>query len=233
MKRKITRGKLFIRRLQRFVNTTIIGGLLVMLPLSIFILVMRFIYRTITNLVAPISQVFNFSEDINQWVVDLTSVGIVIGLFFFIGLFVRTTVGRQIITFVEENWLKKLPFYDTLRKTVQAFGNTEKTPFSQVVLINVFNSPTKMTGFITAELPNDMVTVFVPTGPNPTNGFIFHMQKDQVELVDVKVEDAMRTIVGVGVGSEILFPQPPPKALPSGKKEENQNEEVEEKVAVK
>lgn len=58
-----------------------------------------------------------------------------------------------------------------------------------------------MTGFVTDELPNGKLTIFVPTGPNPTNGFIFHVDEDQVEYLDTNTEDAMRSIIGVGVGS--------------------------------
>ena len=63
-----------------------------------------------------------------------------------------------------------------------------------------------MTGFVTDdELGHGFLTIFVPTGPNPTNGFIFHVPEDKVYYVDVRPEDAMRTIIGVGTGSRILF----------------------------
>ena len=78
-------------------------------------------------------------------------------------------------------------------------------PFSQVVLVKVFNSETLMTGFITEEMDDELFTVFVPTGPNPTNGFIFHVKRNQLVFVDTKPEDAMRTVIGVGTGSHILF----------------------------
>ena len=72
-------------------------------------------------------------------------------------------------------------------------------------MVKVFTSDTLMTGFVTEILNEDLYTVFVPTGPNPTNGFIFHVKKDQLVFVDTKPEDAMRTIIGVGTGSGILF----------------------------
>jgi len=79
---------------------------------------------------------------------------------------------------------------------------------------------TKMTGFVTNELPNGLYTVFVPTAPNPTNGYIFHLRKDQLEFLDIKAEDAMRTVIGVGTGSEILFDAPRIKDFKSKKEEE-------------
>jgi uncharacterized membrane protein len=208
MKRKIRKGKIFIRRLQKFFITTVIGGVFVLLPLGLLFWIVQFFFKTVTKIVGPITKIFEFPPTIDAWVVDLLAFGVVISLFFFIGLFVRTTFGKRLFTFIEDNWLRKLPFYGTLRDAISSFRGRDKTPFKQVVLVDVFSNDTKMTGFVTDEQEAiGFVTVFVPTGPNPTNGFIFHVKKEQLQYVDVKPEDAMRTIIGVGVGSEILFHQ--------------------------
>ena len=80
-------------------------------------------------------------------------------------------------------------------------------PFTDVVLVDVFSNGTRMTGFITDEHASGNLTVFVPTGPNPTNGFIFHVTKEQVTRLDadIRTDDAMRTIIGVGVGSSSVM----------------------------
>jgi uncharacterized membrane protein len=62
-----------------------------------------------------------------------------------------------------------------------------------------------MTGFVTEEVGNDLYTVFVPTAPNPTNGFVFHIPASRLQFVEVKTESAMRTVVGMGTGSSCLF----------------------------
>jgi uncharacterized membrane protein len=47
----------------------------------------------------------------------------------------------------------------------------------------------------------------VPTGPNPTSGQIFHLPGEHVVLVDVGIDDAMRSIISCGAGSgEIMTP---------------------------
>ena len=48
------------------------------------------------------------------------------------------------------------------------------------------------------------VAVFVPTGPNPTSGLIFHVPRDHVHPVAVSVEEAMRSVIGCGAGSTAL-----------------------------
>ncbi|MBK8703879.1 MAG: DUF502 domain-containing protein [Saprospiraceae bacterium] len=132
--------------------------------------------------------------------------GLVIGLFFVVGLVVQTNLGKRIFAFAEENMLKQLPFYSLVSETVQQLIGAKRMPFSKVVLVDVYSNPTRMTGFVVDEHPDtNMITVFVPTAPNPTNGFIFHVREDQVVYLNVKPEDAIRTVIGVGIGSSLLF----------------------------
>jgi uncharacterized membrane protein len=50
-----------------------------------------------------------------------------------------------------------------------------------------------------------MITVFVPTGPNPTSGLIYHVPKDRVTKTDAAVDLAMKTIISCGAGSAGVF----------------------------
>jgi uncharacterized membrane protein len=65
---------------------------------------------------------------------------------------------------------------------------------------------TETTAIITSRHDNDWYTVFVPTGPNPTSGLIYHLPPNQVELLEgIKVEQALKTIIACGAGSGELF----------------------------
>lgn len=199
------RMRVLLRRLRQFFFTTLLGGIVVVLPITLLIWLIRLIVAFVSSLLAPMRELFSFAQNIPLWVVDTMSFVIVILLFFLFGLFVRTRFGHELVNSFEQRWLMPLPFYPTLRETVRQFLSSDKTPFSQVVLVDVFGSGTLMTGFIADENGNGWYTVFVPTGPNPTNGFIFHVKREQLQFVDTKMEDAMRTIIGVGLGSSILF----------------------------
>lgn len=187
--------------------TTLIGGITIILPLAILVTIVRFTWNFIVGLLAPMRDLWKFIGGLDIWMMDLISLIVIITSFFFIGLFVRTRIGNNVFRSFEKNTLERVPLYNTLRDIVQQFLGKKESTFLQVVLVKVFNSHTLMTGFVTEIINEDLYTVFVPTGPNPTNGFIFHVQKEQLEFVDTKAEDAMRTIIGVGTGSTILFPQ--------------------------
>lgn len=190
----------FLQKLSRFIATTVLGGVVVVLPAVILFLLVRLVFLSIVPILQPVGELFELQDYVQKWMVDLLSLALVIIGFFLLGLMVRTRFGRQFFDRIEQQYLYKLPLYSILRETIRQFTGANKTPFSQVVLVNVFAGPAKMLGFVTEELPNNEVAVFVPTGPNPTNGFIFIMPKDKVELVNLKTEDAMRIVIGLGVG---------------------------------
>ncbi len=201
----ITRQRRFLRRVRHSITTTILGGLVVVLPLTLFIFIIRLLFNFIIGLVSPVSNLLGFSESINKWLINLIVLAAILVLFFLIGLVVRTEMGKKFFSRLEEQWLAPLPFYSVLRETVQHLFSKDKMPFSKVALVDPFGSGMLMTGFVTDELPNGYFTVFVPTAPNPTNGFIFHVKPEQIHFVDVRSEEAMRSVISLGIGSAGLF----------------------------
>lgn len=204
-----SRKRVWLRRLGQFVTTTVIGGVVVVLPAAILYLLVRLIFLSLVPVLEPVGQLLGLSAFVQGWVVDLLSLGLVILAFFLLGLMVRTQLGANFLHKIEREYLYKLPLYSVLRETIRQFTGNERTPFSQVVLVDVYSNPTRMIGFITEELPTGQYAVFVPTGPNPTNGFIFVVSPEQLEFLAAKPEDAMRAVIGLGVGTSALLKEKP------------------------
>lgn len=197
--------KRILHQIRQFFITTIIGGVVVVLPLGLLVVLIRFIWSFTTGLLSPLRGVLPIPGHVEAWLLDLISLVAVLVGFFLIGLLVRTSIGSKLFLSLEKRFLDPLPLYATLRNTVQQFAGQKKMPFSEVVLVDAFGNGTLMSGFVTEEINDERVTVFVPTAPNPTNGFVFHVRRDQIVHVEIKTEDAMRTIIGMGTGSENLF----------------------------
>jgi uncharacterized membrane protein len=195
----------FIQQLQQFFLTTLIGGVVVVLPLALLVMLVRFIWGFMTTLLSPLRGIFPIPGHVESWLLDIISLMVVLLAFFLIGLFVRTSIGGRFFKSLEARFLDPLPLYATLRSTVQQFAGLKKMPFSEVVLVDAFGNGALMTGFVIEEISDNLLTVFVPTAPNPTNGFVFHLHKDRIRFVDSKTEEAMRTIIGMGTGSTALF----------------------------
>lgn len=185
-----------------FFKTTIIGGLVVLLPLVLFYLLIKFLFYTISGIAKPILGLSDAYEAFRYPVlVDLFAFIFLVTLCFLVGLFVSTRIGQVWVHWIERNILFKLPYYGTLREAVhQLLGNSNMNLF-KVVLVDLYDCDTLATAFITDESLGEYVTVFVPTGPNPTTGFIYHVKRHQIINIDAKAEEAFRSIISVGTGS--------------------------------
>lgn len=195
------------KRIRVFVINTMLGGFLVILPLAILFVIFSWMFSFILKIVSPISQLLIFSTEVNTFIANSISIAILLLICFGLGLGIRTAFGKYMFGEIEDKYLSKLPFYRVIRETIKHFSEkNEESPLRQVVLVDVYENSTLQTGFIVDRHDETgRITVFVPTGPNPTNGFIFHVKKHQLIYVDIPVEDAVKSVIGVGSGSKKLF----------------------------
>jgi len=190
-----------IRSKRGFLIDTLIQGFIILLPLSIVLLLLSFVFNFIFKIVAPISSILDSSTGEPHWSINFLSLGILVFFIFIIGVIIRNRLGKIYFSILEKKYLSKVPLYSMVQQTVLQFVGLKKLPFSEVVLIDPFQSGTMMTGFITDRINDDLITVFVPTAPNPANGNIYHVPKEKLVLLDVSTQDAMKTIMGMGTGT--------------------------------
>jgi uncharacterized membrane protein len=196
----------FFKRVQRFLRTTLIGGVVALAPLTLIILLFRWVINLIGRSLTPLVNTILQDPDPNPYVkfaIYLLTFSAVLLFFFIIGLIVRTRFFR-FLDKGEDKYLLRIPGYKLVKETVQQFFGKNRSFFKEVVLVDIFKTGTLMTGFITDD-QGDIISVFVPTGPNPTSGNIYHLQKDQVIRTTASVDVGMKTIISCGAGSAEVF----------------------------
>lgn len=194
-----------MKKLKAFLKTTILGGLIVLLPVLLTIFFLRWGVNVVTGMIRPITVMFVDNFHLHKTIAEVLVIFIIVLVCFIIGLIVKTKMGKFTYRVIEKRILKVAPGYSLFKETIKQFLGQEKTPFSSVALVRIFENSTLMTGFITDEHPGGRYTVFVPNGLNPTSGNIFHLEKEYVHLVDASVQDTMRSIISCGAGSEDLI----------------------------
>lgn len=196
----------FFRRLRNLFRTTALGGLVAILPLALIIIFFRWIINLIQKYLEPLVNLINTESELMIVALYIIAVIAIILLFFLLGLFIQTRIGKFFRTVLEEQYLMKIPGYKIARETVMQFFGKQKSFFREVVLVDIFNSGTLMTGFITDDHEDsDFITVFVPTGPNPTSGNIYHVSKEKVYRTKTTVDTGMKSIISCGAGSSNIF----------------------------
>lgn len=196
----------FFKRFKNFLRTTLIGGVVALAPLTLIVLLFRWVINVIGRNLTPLVEAFLQDSDPNPYfkfaIYVITFVAILL-FFFIIGLVVRSRL-FIFLNEAEDRYLLKIPGYKLAKETVQQFFGKNRSFFREVVLVDIFNSGALMTGFITDD-QGEIITVFVPTGPNPTSGNIYHLHQDRVMKTGASVDNGMRSIISCGAGSAELF----------------------------
>jgi uncharacterized membrane protein len=117
---------------------------------------------------------------------------------------------------IESNLFRKIPGYSMIKDIVSGFFGKKESAFSSVALVRIWGSDTLVTAFVTDKHEDGSYTVFVPTGPNPTSGNIYHLKAENVHIVDVPVQEAMRSIISCGAGSSALVTKLTDNGRPGG-----------------
>ena len=194
-----------LNKLLSFVLTSLLGGVIVILPVAILLGLFNWVYKFVSSIIQPLTNVIVTSAETRVLIAQVIVVSIIVAVCFFVGAFVRTRFGKVIFMLIENKLLTIIPGYTLVKETVLQFLGNKKSPYSHVVLAQIFGNDTYMTGFVTDESSDGIYTVFVPTGPNPTSGNIYHLRKEYVHIVAVSVEAAMRSIITCGAGSSKLI----------------------------
>lgn len=134
---------------------------------------------------------------------------LVLLLFLTTGFLTRYIVGRKIIDF-GERILNRIPLIRRVYRAVQQIRDTfigrNGAVFQQVCLVEYPKEGTLAVAFVTSTeqgevqkaLGRTMTAVFVPTTPNPTSGYLVYVPPEEVVILDMSVEDAMKLIISGG-----------------------------------
>ena len=192
-------------RIKKFIKTSLLGGIAVILPITILFLIFKWIFNFIIQVIQPITSLVVARSHFQTLAAVVIVLGIILSTCFLVGAVVKTKIGRFIHGHLDTRLSKLVPGYSTIKLTVTQFFDRKSAPFSSVALVRAFDDESLMTAFITDTHPDGSYTVFVPCGPNPTTGYILHMQKKYVHPVPVSVEVALRSVISCGAGSQPIL----------------------------
>ena len=201
-------------RLQQDLKNDLIAGLLVVIPLATTIWLSSIVSKFVLTLVTSIPKQLNPFITLNPLLQDLINLtlGLTVPLLaiLLIGLMARNFVGRWLLEF-GEGTLSKIPLagsvYKTLKQLLETFLRDNSKRFRRVVLVEYPREGLFSVGFVTGvvgpslqpELEQTLLSVFIPTAPNPTTGWYTLVPEKSVKDLDISVEDAFRTIISAGI----------------------------------
>lgn len=206
---------------RRALRRHLIAGLIVIAPLTATVVVLVWIFRLLDGLLGRFF--YPVLTRIFGWYPPGIGLLALIALLLVVGWIAERAIGSRVIAW----WnalLERIPLtrtiYGAANRIVRGVLGEGSRPFKKVVLIQ-YPAPGRWSlGFLAADAPagmrrhvEDGVSVFVPTTPNPTSGFVVIVPRRDVIEVDLTVDQAFTFILSAGSVRPDEVPAPP---LPAG-----------------
>jgi len=194
------------KKILKHLRAKIFAGILVILPLGITFLVLKFVFNSLDSILGPL--IPDITVSLFRRAFPLPYVGLIsfLLLLYLIGLITTNVLGRKLIGW-GDRLFTAIPvvknIYTSSKQLTDAFSATRKGSFRQAVFVEFPQEGNYVLGFVTNELMDierqTKVTVFIPTAFVPPQGFLLFLPKEKTLPAQLTVEEAIKTIMSVGI----------------------------------
>ena len=197
---------MLLKRFVLHIRTTLIAGLLAILPIGVTLFVLKFFFELLDPILGPIFDMGNVR------IFPGLGVIVLLILLYLVGIITTKILSARIVN-LGHKLIERIPvissIYSTTRSGVEILSGTQGFESRGVVLVDFPRPAMKAIGLITAELGvlngEPMVAVYIPTTPVPSSGFLIVVALSDVTPTDISVDDAMKIIVSGGILANEIF----------------------------
>ncbi|MNR04807.1 hypothetical protein D3C85_1207980 [compost metagenome] len=181
-----------------FVTKRVIGGLLVVVPIYLAVLVLLKGMKSVGQLVRP------FTQLLPDWLPaeQVLSLLLVLVICFLIGSALHTRLGKVARERAEKGFLERIPGYTLFRSLTQQVAGDNRENVWKPALVEIEEA--LVPAFIIEEFEDGRYTIFVPSIPTPFAGAVYVLDGARVHPVDVPFTEALKTVSRWGSGAKEL-----------------------------
>ncbi len=181
-------------------------GLLTLLPITLTIAVFTITFRLLLSWLEPLKR-FGLPF---IGIIPYSEVILAVAIIFIAGALYNMFLLRPIIHGIETLFQKIpliRPVYSGIKKLVHAFSFQDKVSFNKVVRVEFPKAGIYSIGFLANQVDEKIApdtkkkyfSIFIPTTPNPTSGFLILVPEDDITIIDISRQDAMAMIISGGI----------------------------------
>ncbi len=182
----------------KFVKTTIIGGVLFLVPVVVVILVVGKALSLMMAVAEPMAEFIPIDSLGGVAMANIIAALLILVLCFLAGLLARIGPAKRFARGVEDSILQKIPGY-SLVKGITTSLSAEDADEMHVALVTLGYS--KRLGVEIERIANEQVVVYFPGAPNAWSGEVHVVKKDQVERLDCPLTTFIDHAERIGRGS--------------------------------
>lgn len=199
------------------------AGLIILLPIIVTVSILVFLFKMIDGVLGGI--IYSVIGKQIWGLGFVVTIGVIVG----IGFLTKNIVGKSLLAYFEE-FFERVPLvkniYTSSKQIVNAITmSSSKSSFKKVVLVEYPRREMYTVGFVTREsstaisvggesLDGDLMSIFLPTSPNPTSGYFVMVPRKDVRVLDMSVEQGVKLIMSAGI---VIPGEDEPRQLPSSR----------------
>ncbi len=186
-----------------------IAGLLVWLPIWATLVIVKFVIDLLDSTLHLIPTQYQPDRLLG---IHIPGIGLLISISVIIitGMFVSNFIGRQLVA-LGEYLLAHIPLvrsiYSAVKKVLETLFTSKDQSFRKVLFVEYPRKGLWSIAFQTGagseelnkKLDTDLISIFIPTTPNPTSGFLMMVPRSSVIELEMNVEDALKYVISLGV----------------------------------
>jgi uncharacterized membrane protein len=197
-----------------FFKTTVLGGLLIVIPLVLVYLILAEAVDLLVAVVQPVAEMLPKDWIHTELEARITAALLLVALAFLMGLVTRTRLGISTGSWMERTVLQRIPGYKVARTLTRQFtGSEEASNFAPAVM--QFGDEDLVLAYIIEEHDNGYFTLLLPGSPVGTAGGLRYVPGTRVKRLKAPLGQVFNCITQYGIGSGPLFtPHTPGKTEP-------------------
>ena len=183
----------------RFLKTTVLGGILFLVPIVIFIAVIGKAIQLTDKVAAPIARLLPVESVAGLAMVELIALLILIVVCFLAGLAARTQRARKLVETLEANVLDKVPAYALMKAKTGSMLSPDDTRDMQPVVIQFDDS--WQIGYEVEKIDGATSLIFLPGAPDPWSGSVCAVTNDRIHPLQINIKEVAALMKRLGKGS--------------------------------
>ena len=199
--------------MKNVLRKNLIAGLLVLTPIGLTFFIFTFFINLMDDAMSPVVAQIIRRFDIplpEDFRVPGLGIFLIAVFVFFAGLVAANYVGKKFVA-AGDLMIQRTPFvrgiYVTIKKMVQTFSESELPSFEKMVLVKYPHLSVQSVGFLTCDVSEDicrqtgkdLVNILLPTVPNLSVGFMIQVPREDIVILDMKVEEGVKFLVSIGI----------------------------------
>ena len=191
------------RKFIRFLRTTLVGGILFLVPLIVIAIVLSKAHQAAEVVMQPLEGMISKDTIAGMDVAKLLAVILLVSFCFLAGLFARTSLAQKIMKGIENLVLSNLPGYSFIKGMGESVAGVESEKHYDPVLVSI--EEVWQIGFLIERIEDGHAAIYVPGSPSPWSGSVYFMPESRFKLLDIPPASLLKCLSRLGAGSDKLL----------------------------